>query len=117
MKTVTILRDGHFFAVIEWLKDSLASCLDDEKIPVFAQKDIVAMYKEKLHERGASDDLISPVHCTRLTKKILAAVPGIIATRSGQSSNSPIVLTLDGELGKSIFQACMLFCRRCIRYG
>ena len=89
-------------AVVEWLKDSLASCLDDEKIPVFSQKDIVAMYKEKLHERGA---VVLFVHCTRLTKKILIAVPGIIATRSSQSSNSPVVLTLDGELGKAIFQA------------
>ena len=65
------------------------------------------MYKEKLHKQGASDDIVSFVHCTRLTKKILTAIPGIIATRSSQSSNSPVVLTLDGELGKAIFQTCM----------
>ena len=42
-------------AVIEWLKDSVVACLDDNKIPVYAQKDIVDMYREKLREHGATD--------------------------------------------------------------
>lgn len=94
-------------AVIEWLKDSVVACLDDNKIPVYAQKDIVDMYREKLREHGATDYLVSSVHCTRLIEKILASVPDIIAIQSGQSTSSHVVLTLDGELGMALFQACI----------
>ena len=34
-------------------------------------------------------------------------IPGIIATQTGQSTYSRVVLRLDGELGKALFQACI----------
>ena len=47
-------------AVIQWLKDSVASCIDDDKIPVYNQKDVVDMYQEQLRNHGANE--ISSVH-------------------------------------------------------
>ena len=102
-------------AVIQWLKDSVASCIDDDKIPVYNQKDVVDMYQEQLRNHGANEDFISSVHCTCLIEKMLLSVPGIIATQTGQSTSSRVVLPLDGELGKALFQACDTFhCCWCI---
>ena len=91
---------------IHWLKDSIATCLSDGKVPVYTQKDIVNTYKSNLLDYGASKEIIKAVHCTRLTDKILASVPGIISIQNNQSTKRDVVLTLDGELGKAVFQAC-----------
>ena len=92
-------------ATIQWLKDSVVACIDDDKVPVYAQKDIVNIHKKKLRDYRAPGE--SSVHCTWLTDKILTSVPGIIDIQSGQSTDSHVVLTLDGELDKAVFKACM----------
>ena len=46
----------------------MASCIDDDKIPVYNQKDVVDMYQEQLRyhgnhgNHGDNEDLISSVH-------------------------------------------------------
>ena len=93
--------------VIQWMKVSVVSCIGDDKIPVYNQKDVVDIDQEQLRNHGANENFILSVHCTHLIEKMLLSVLGIIATQTGQSTSSRVVLTLDVELGKALFQACI----------
>ena len=65
------------------------------------------MYQEQLRNHGGNEDLISSVHHTRLIENILLSVSGIIASQTGQSTSTRVVLTLDGDVGKALFQVCI----------
>ena len=90
-------------AVVDWMNNSIAAMLDDYQIPVYALKTVFEMYKEKLRSYGASDEWVEVAHRTRFKENLLKSVPGIIETTTGKS----IMITLDGELGKALFQACL----------
>ena len=71
-------------------------------VPVFRLQELVQMYKEELRSYGLND-IADYVHVTRFKYKILQLVPCLRESKAGKF----ILLTLDKDLGKALFEVCM----------
>ena len=90
--------------VLEFIEESVLTS-DETTIPVFYLKELSEMYKKHLIAQGATETANS-VHRTRLKNAILENVPGLCATKSSKY----VLLTLNGELGGALFNACLSSC-------
>ena len=88
--------------VINFVEECILSS-DQETVPVFQLQQLKDMYQKRLIVHGASVDIAERVHVTRLKNVILENVPGMCATKSGKY----VLLTLDGEMGRALFDACL----------
>ena len=61
------------------------------------------MYKRNLKQYGASSDDIELEHRTRFKYQLLNLIPGPVAAHRPKC----VTLTLDGEVGRALFQACL----------
>ena len=73
-----------------------------EKSPVFMLKDLKSMYSQILVEQGVNQY----IHSTRFKDCLLESIPGLCESRSGRD----ILLSLDGEAGRALFEACSSSC-------
>ena len=96
------LKQYAITCVVDWIKDLLVSCFENDHVPVLEQKEVIKFYKEILHQNGASENLIETTHCTRTIQMILELITGVIVPKNNVITNN--VLTPDGELGKALFQ-------------
>ena len=98
------LMEGIAFSkVLEFIEESILAS-DETTTPVFYLKELTEMYKKHLIAQGATETANS-VHQTRLKNAILENVPGLCATKSAK-----YVLTLNGELGRALFNTCLSSC-------
>ena len=90
---------------MNWIRDTIAVSLDSNTVPVFLLKDLFDMYKYNLKQYGASasSDLIQNAHRTRFKDQLLNLIPGLVSAYSPKR----VTLTLDGEVGKALFRACL----------
>ena len=99
------LMEGIAFSkVLEFIEESILAS-DETTTPVFYLKELTEMYKKHLIAQGATETANS-VHQTGLKNTILENVPGLCATKSGKH----VLLTLYGELGRALFNACLSCC-------
>ena len=85
--------------VIYFIEETIRS---SDKSPVFMLKDLTAMYKKHLLEQGIDEY----IHATRFKDCLLESIPGLCDVRSGRD----ILLSLDGEAGRALFEACTSSC-------
>ena len=93
-----------FSKVLEFIEESILAC-DETTIPVFYLKELTEMYKKHLIAQGATETA-SGVNWTRLKNAVLENVPGLYATKIGKC----VLLTLNGELKRALFNACLSSC-------
>ena len=77
--------------------------LGSENAAVFMMKDLKIMYQDRLTHLGASSDFVEKVNVTRLKEKLLAQIQGLVEKKKGKH----VLLTLDGEIGKAMFEASL----------
>ena len=90
--------------VLEFIEGSILAS-DETTTPVFYLKELTEMYKKHLIAQGATENANS-VNQTRLKNAILDNVPGLCVIKSGKY----VLLTLNGELGRALFNACLSSC-------
>ena len=96
------LMEGiNFSKVLEFIEESILAS-DETTTPVFYLKEITEMYKKHFIAQGATETANS-VHRTRLKNAILENIPGLCATKSGKY----VLLTLNSELGRALFNTCL----------
>ena len=81
----------------------IAVTFHNDEVPVYQLKDLFKMYIEHLKQLGATDEIVENTHRTRFKEKLLCSIPGL--TESHQSYKS-VVISLNKEIGKALFQAC-----------
>ena len=84
------------------MKHSIAIELENGVAPVYQLKDLFELYKHKI-KSVSSEDITERLHRTRFKESILSQIPGLVQ----QSKGKEVVLTLDGEIGKALFQASL----------
>ena len=99
-REVQMLEGIALSEVVEFVEESILVS-DKDTTPVFKLKDLTELYQNRLRMYGA-EEAANSVHATRLKNKILENVPGLCATRSGKF----VLLTVDGDLGLALFNAC-----------
>ena len=75
---------------------------DDSTVPVFRLQDMKIMYQKQMKAHGASTGMADLVHTTRFKQKLLENIPGLCESKDGRC----ILLTLDGQMGRALFEAC-----------
>ena len=93
-----------FSKVLEFIEEIILAS-DETTSPVFYSKELIEMYKKHLIAQRATETANS-VHRTRLKNAILENVPGLCATKSSKY----VLLTLNGKLGRALFNACLFSC-------
>ena len=92
------LMEGIAFSkVLEFIEGSILAS-DETTTQMFYLKELTEMCKKHL--------IANSVHQTRLKNAILENVPGLCTTESGKY----VLLTLNGELGRALFSACLSSC-------
>ena len=95
--------------VVKYVKDTIKASQLDGSTPVFQQKSLADLYKDRIVCHGKLIDSIDAegfaktVHSTHLREKIMDKVPGLsIAKKSGLT----VAITMDDEVGQALFEAC-----------
>ena len=86
--------------VIYFIEESIRS---SEASPVFLLKDLKSMYEKNLLANGVH----KYIHSTRFKEHLLESIPGLYDTKKGRD----ILISLDGEAGRALFEACENSCR------
>ena len=86
---------------VHFIEETIAVSKEGD-VPVFRLQELVQMYKEELISYGLND-IADCVHVTRFKYKILQLVPCLRESKAGKL----ILLTLDKDLGKTLFEVCM----------
>ena len=95
--------------VVKYVKDTIKNSQLDGSTPVFQQKVLADLYKDRIVCYGRLIDsfdeegFAKTVHSTHLREKIMDQVPGLsIAKKSGLT----VAITMDDEVGRALFEAC-----------
>ena len=99
MNELELIKGIALSELFAFIEDSIDS---NDSIPVFLLKELKKFYQERLELNNAPEEFVKNVHSTRLNLKILEEIPGLREEKQGKD----VVLTLDGEMGRAIFEAC-----------
>ena len=99
MNELELIKGIALSKLFAFIEDSIDS---NDSIPVFLLKELKKFYQERFERNNAPEDFVKNVHSARLILKILEEIPGLREDKQGKD----VVLTVDGEMGRAVFEAC-----------
>ena len=88
--------------VVDYIKEKVIICIESECTPVFTQKSLSDLYKQRLICHGAGEDFAKKSHATRLRENVMQKIPGFRESRDGRK----VLISMDDDIGKALFIAC-----------
>ena len=98
MNELELIKGIALSELFAFIEDSIDS---NDSIPTFLLR-IKEILPRKIRTKQCPEEFVENVHSTRLKLKILEEIPGLREEKQGKD----VVLTLDGEMGRAVFEAC-----------
>ena len=101
MQRIDHVKGIELVEVEQYIEDQI-EISTDISIPVFRLKDIYDLFRQRMLFHGACLEETETIHRTRLKEQVLKDIPCLIESKCGSS----VLLTLDKEIGRALFEAC-----------